>query len=76
MDHAFCVIARLNGFWAVRRDGRAIGAFAARADALRFAVQKAGVSTRNGVPLDILGEDGAGARYLLWRSERDSYSSA
>jgi hypothetical protein len=75
MDQSIYVISRLNGFWAVRHDGDSLGTFAARSDALRFAIQNACGTARNGLPLDVMEEDYSGARYLLWNSRRDSYFS-
>jgi len=76
MDHETSVIARLDGLWAVRHEGRSLGSFSARSEALRFAVQSAHVSGQNRVPADIVGEDEAGTRHLLWSCERDSYSNS
>ena len=74
MDHETYVIARLDGLWAVRHEGRSLGSFSARADALRFAVQNAHPAAEKRMPADIVGEDETGARHLLWSGERDSYS--
>ena len=76
MDHAFYVIARLNGMWAVLQEDRSVGSFEARSDALRFAVHNARTAAQNGMPLDIVAEDDSGVRHRIWRCDCDSYSSA
>jgi len=76
MSRAIYLIARLDGCWTVGSQGRSLGVFADRPQALRFAVQNACISAENGVPAVILAEDQAGANFVVWSSERDHYSTA
>jgi len=76
MEQDRYIVVPCGEHWAVKLNGRVLGTFSERSDAIRAAITVANNSGQHGVPSEVLSQAPTGETHPIWVYGRDTLSGS